>query len=657
MKRFFTVFAVLFMCTTMWAANMRVYCKMDKSWWKDANAAVGCHSWGTGPGTTWPGVRMTPVDGEADLWYIDLDISNVQNVIFTRVNGSGTIEYWGAKTTDQVIPTDGKDLFTITNTSACWADDQCTCGGNWGMKPCQTTYYTFDTIVCSSALPVTWRGFTFTQAGVQTTSVPHTDPSLICDSILTSYVLITRNCASDIVHDTLKLCIDSAAATLTPQTTGDAYEWSTGETTQSISVAPSKVGVQEYTCRVGTVGTVQLDKNIILNGGFEDTTHTTTNYIGFTSDYEFHAPKQPFNYGKSYRGFYKLDHSEYYGVNPHTGKFMMVCDGDENRKEAWSAHTTEPIIRGKQYRFSFWAANAFSGTSIAAKNCPKLSFYIEMNGKTYELVPEVTLPADVNWHQYGQNLSWTAPESAIEARVYLVDNCLANSNNDFALDDIVFQPLFGEDSQTTEVFPVKVDSCTTPEPPVPPVDPCEGFQTKKLYKDTTVCDTLLPFTWRGYTYTQPKSYYDTIRSLIGCGDSIITQYELKTTHCTPPEPETCLPDLVYAKWTNFLFCDNSKFEFTAYQWYCNDALMSGQTKQYLYLEAGMGQNQYAVEVTRTDGTKAKTCPLTYGEAPRSIDTYSASSSAPRRVVVPLGTNNLIVVFDENGQTYKMLQQR
>lgn len=131
-KYFFLVVIALTSVITLNAASMRIYCKMSQSWWTVDGAAVGCHSWGTGTGTNWPGVRMTPVDGVADTWYIDLDTDNVQNVIFTRVNPSDEGDlYWGAKTKDLVIPNDGRDLFTITNTEAVWGDPGC--DGEWSV--------------------------------------------------------------------------------------------------------------------------------------------------------------------------------------------------------------------------------------------------------------------------------------------------------------------------------------------------------------------------------------------------------------------------------------------------------------------------------------------------------------------------------------------
>ena len=108
-----------------------IYCKMDKDWWKADGAAVGCHTWNDGgdPKAAWPGERMTPVEGETDIWSIELDINTYHMCIFTRVNGEGDIADWGAKTADLTIPTDENDMFTITNDDPTWGDPGCT--GAW----------------------------------------------------------------------------------------------------------------------------------------------------------------------------------------------------------------------------------------------------------------------------------------------------------------------------------------------------------------------------------------------------------------------------------------------------------------------------------------------------------------------------------------------
>ena len=128
MKKIFSfLMAAVLSISTAFATT--VYCKVTQSWWTQDGAAVGVHYWGgASAGTAWPGVRMTPVSGEEGTWTYDVP-EDVTGLIFTRVNGSGDIAYYGAKTTDLSLPTDGKNLYTITSESAVWGDPGVT--GEW----------------------------------------------------------------------------------------------------------------------------------------------------------------------------------------------------------------------------------------------------------------------------------------------------------------------------------------------------------------------------------------------------------------------------------------------------------------------------------------------------------------------------------------------
>ncbi len=113
------------------ATTMTVYCKNVQSWWTADGAAVGVHYWGgASAGTAWPGVRMAPVAGQEGLWSYDVP-ADITGLIFVRVNGTGDVTDWGAKTADLTLPTDGKNLYTITSTSAVWGDPGVT--GEWSV--------------------------------------------------------------------------------------------------------------------------------------------------------------------------------------------------------------------------------------------------------------------------------------------------------------------------------------------------------------------------------------------------------------------------------------------------------------------------------------------------------------------------------------------
>ena len=144
----------------MSAATKTIYCKMAQSWWKADGAAVGAYYWGTGSGPQWPGVRMTPVAGETDLWSIDIDTDKFQNIIFTRVNGSGAVSDWGAKTADLTVPTDDKNLYTITSTTPVWGNPGVT--GTWSVyaPDAPKTYKDITITVVANATPKIhyWEG-------------------------------------------------------------------------------------------------------------------------------------------------------------------------------------------------------------------------------------------------------------------------------------------------------------------------------------------------------------------------------------------------------------------------------------------------------------------------------------------------------------------
>ncbi len=175
----------------------RLYCQVTQDWWTQSDAAVGAYLYRdeSTHNADWPGERMTPVDGENGLWYIDVDASVYSNVIFTRVNGSDAVTDWGAKTVDLTIPTDSTNLYTITSTEAVWGDPGVT--GEWSKygstavepdDPQQETpkfYITGDSALVvnagltsdkawsPSAIAVTEDSYTFTQlpAGTYTMKV------------------------------------------------------------------------------------------------------------------------------------------------------------------------------------------------------------------------------------------------------------------------------------------------------------------------------------------------------------------------------------------------------------------------------------------------------------------------------------------------------
>lgn len=130
MKKILSILCVLSFAIGSVTAKT-IYCKMDYNWWYSDGAVIGAYAWGgTAGAMTWPGVRMTRVEGMTNTWSIDIDETKYKNIIFTRVNGSGNIADWGAQTVDLTIPSD-KNFFTITTANATWTSNGNKCSGTW----------------------------------------------------------------------------------------------------------------------------------------------------------------------------------------------------------------------------------------------------------------------------------------------------------------------------------------------------------------------------------------------------------------------------------------------------------------------------------------------------------------------------------------------
>ena len=120
----------------------------------------------------------------------------------------------------------------------------------------------------------------------------------------------------------------------------------------------------------------------------------------------------------------------------------------------------------------------------------------------------------------------------------------------------------------SEPFYINVEDCTVPPPPCPEII--------KAPIDTTVCDTLLPFTWRGVLFTEPATKDTILQNQQGC-DSIELTLTLDTAHCERP---VSLYPILVNKYDWVLLVDNKAVrrffpdkEPIAYIWYHNDQLI------------------------------------------------------------------------------------
>ncbi len=91
--------------------NATIYFK-DQSWWNADGAHTYVHYWGGTSSTTWPGTSTT--DKGNGYWEATIP-ANSSGFQFVRVSSSGVD--WGAKTVNLSLDSEGKNLYTLSNTA------------------------------------------------------------------------------------------------------------------------------------------------------------------------------------------------------------------------------------------------------------------------------------------------------------------------------------------------------------------------------------------------------------------------------------------------------------------------------------------------------------------------------------------------------------
>ena len=119
--------------------------------------------------------------------------------------------------------------------------------------------------------------------------------------------------------------------------------------------------------------------------------------------------------------------------------------------------------------------------------------------------------------------------------------------------------------------------------------------------DTTVCDTLIPFTWHGLLFSEPATRRVIEKDTRGC-DSVEHVYALDTVHCERLYP------IIVNKYNWQLLCHNVRVRElfptltpTAYQWYENGALVPDATEDD-YSEYNELQGAFQLSILMSDGT-------------------------------------------------------
>lgn len=510
-----------------------------------------------------------------------------------------------------------------------------------------------------------------------------------------------------------------------------------------------------YTCQLISTE-VKAENNLMANGDFE--TNPPSN---FTSDYKY-AGWDPYQYYNDHGGasnLYAITHDATYfwkdfaSVKPHGGNYFALFDAGTSG-DAWRASTADNknliIEKDSTYLFSYYAAYP----NQTANNSPAILQFViickDANGtkQTFNLGNEHKLgqTSPLNAWELREE-RWPAPLSSNDVTISVYDKNKSSGGNDFCLDDIMFQkttyiektiiktyifhlevcpcdepvvhpkqdtavyekdlPIVWHGIEFTEATEDTVDvydettgcltdryiySLTIEDPPCPP-------EPEKNIRDTTVCDTLMPYTWEGHEFTQAGTYSYMEQSERGC-DSIWHKWTLNVEKCCPTpiiesdslticsnelpytwhnilftaaydsvipnyDERGCLHSRytyrltvrqgveMYAKWTDVIFVRNIDSLYTAYQWYQNGQPIDGATEQFYHDPNGLTGRYHCVMQTRNGGSE-ETCPAAFQDLDRSAE--HNPGDAPKQLVAQrtynIGAHLQIIVsvFDDNSTT-------
>ena len=264
--------------------------------------------------------------------------------------------------------------------------------------------------------------------------------------------------------------------------------------------------------------------------------------------------------------------------NDYTRGYFMEVDGKGDNAVFYTT-TIDGLCAGIELTFLAYVANLQLPWYYEnqTRTYPRLKFSL-LNPVTNELLRTYDtgdIPYDSlymglqdwnhssKWHPIGMN--FVVPENINAVTLEIANNAIGNNGNDFAIDDI------------------EIRLCMTPD---------------TITSDTLVCDTISQIEWRNKTFAITDTLHDTLRS--SCGfDSIYYFIRVETEHCEPPCPEmhyatrdtTVCDTLMPFTWHGLLFnepgsqtiilkdeqgCDSIEIDYTLSTFHCEDFCLEGE---------------------------------------------------------------------------------
>jgi mucin-2 len=226
---------------------------------------------------------------------------------------------------------------------------------------------------------------------------------------------------------TMNVC--GTSATLTPVFPATGYNnstliWNDASTQPTLNVTGS-----------GTYWWQVTGPSVVNNGAF-----STTSPTGFTSDYTNVTtttpngsqlyPEADYAIGKNPQAY----HSSFTSFGDHTtgtGNMLIVNGSSVANKTVWAQNIS--ITANTDYVFSFWA------TSATSQNPAILQFSLNNNINLSTVTLSSTLANGV-WQYF--TATWNSGGLSGSIPIALVNQNTSTSGNDFAVDDIVFAPVY-----------------------------------------------------------------------------------------------------------------------------------------------------------------------------------------------------------------------